>query len=39
MAKESECEYIITRNVNDFSKSPIAAITPQQFLTTVLNKK
>ena len=32
MAQISECDYIITRNVFDFKKSSVPAITPQLFI-------
>ena len=31
-AKKVKCEYIITRNVNDFTDSPVPAIAPADFL-------
>ena len=31
-AKRIKAEYIITRNVKDFAKSPVTAITPSDFL-------
>ena len=31
-AQACEAKYIITRNVRDFGKSPIAAVTPEKFL-------
>jgi len=33
VAKKSESDFIISRNVTDFVKSPIPAITPLDFLT------
>ena len=35
IAESSGCVAIITRNVTDFSKSPISAITPEEFLATL----
>jgi len=34
IAESSGCSHIITRNVTDFVKSPIEAITPEEFLAT-----
>ena len=31
-AQACEAKYIITRNVRDFAKSPVAAVTPEKFL-------
>lgn len=31
-AKRSKASFIVTRNVSDFAKSPVPAITPNQFL-------
>jgi hypothetical protein len=31
-AKNTECDYIITRNVSDFEQSPVPAVTPAEFL-------
>lgn len=31
-AQACEAKYIITRNVRDFGKSPIVAVTPEKFL-------
>ncbi len=33
VAKEQQCEYIITRNVQDFRNSPVKVITPEEFLS------
>lgn len=32
LAKQSGCEVILTRNVADFSRSPVPALTPAEFL-------
>jgi predicted nucleic acid-binding protein len=32
-AKRANCQYIVTRNKDDFSNSPVPAITPKKFLT------
>ena len=32
LAKSSNCSHIITRNISDFEKSPIPAITPEEFV-------
>jgi hypothetical protein len=37
--ESSECTSIITRNVTDFIKSPIPAMTPEEFLATLPNIK
>jgi predicted nucleic acid-binding protein len=34
IAESSGCTVIITRNVTDFKKSPIPAVTPEEFLAT-----
>ena len=34
-AKRIKAEYIITRNVKDFAKSPVTAITPSDFLKKI----
>ncbi len=39
IAESSGCESIITRNVNDFCKSPISPITPEEFLATLAEGK
>ena len=39
VAESSKCTSIITRNVTDFIKSPIPAITPEEFLITLPNSK
>src|SRR3990172_1619875 len=33
LAQTSNCDYIVTRNVPDFTGSPVRAITPADFLT------
>ena len=38
IAESSQCTTIITRNVTDFTKSPIPAITPEEFLASFPNK-
>ncbi|MDP6631581.1 MAG: PIN domain-containing protein [Kiritimatiellia bacterium] len=35
IAGSSKCTTIITRNVTDFKKSPIPAMTPEEFLATL----
>ena len=35
-ADESGCAWIITRNVEDFERSPVAALTPREFLAGTL---
>lgn len=32
LAEASQCDLIITRNVSDFANSPIAAMTPEEFV-------
>jgi len=32
-AKRTKMDYIITRNIKDFTNSPVPAITPEDFLT------
>jgi predicted nucleic acid-binding protein len=32
IARREKADYIITRNIKDYSKSPIPAITPEEFL-------
>jgi len=34
-AKAAEMECIVTRNVSDFKKSPVPAVTPEEFLEQV----
>lgn len=31
-ARDAGCDYIVTRNKPDFSKSPVPAITPEELL-------
>jgi len=31
-AEAAQCDYIVTRNINDFKNSPITALTPEEFL-------
>jgi predicted nucleic acid-binding protein len=31
-ARNAKCEYIITRNNQDFKRSPVPAVTPKEFL-------
>ena len=38
-AESSECTSIITRNVTDFIKSPIPAMTPEEFLAILPDSK
>lgn len=33
LAEVKNCNFIITRNISDFKKSPVKAITPEEFLT------
>ena len=33
-AEMANCDYIITRNVRDFTQSPVSAVTPDEFLAT-----
>lgn len=35
VAKRNRVDYIITRNVADFKKSPVSAITPDEFLRII----
>jgi predicted nucleic acid-binding protein len=35
IAEAARCDYIVTRNVPDFVNSPVRAITPGDFLTTL----
>jgi len=35
IAQREKADYIITRNIKDFSKSPIQAITPDMFLANI----
>ena len=39
IAESSGCAAIITRNITDFSQSPVPAITPEEFLATLPGKK
>jgi predicted nucleic acid-binding protein len=32
-AEASQCLYILTRNITDFEKSPVPALTPEEFLS------
>ncbi len=34
-AETAKCNCIITRNVSDFEKSPVTAMTPEEFLATL----
>ena len=34
-AKSWGADYIVTRNINDFAASPIAALTPSEFLSLI----
>jgi hypothetical protein len=36
MAQAGACDYIVTRNVQDFTGSPVPAITPMDFLALLL---
>ena len=38
-AREVNADYIITRNITDFSTSPIKAILPTDFLDMVLDNE
>jgi len=33
-AKRTDCQYIVTRNKDDYNNSPVPAITPKKFLTS-----
>ena len=33
VAETTACDYIVTRNITDFQKSPVKAITPEIFLS------
>lgn len=35
VAEASGCRYIVTRNNKDFTGSPVPAVTPTQFLTSL----
>ena len=37
LAEEADCDYIVTRNVSDFHKSQIQAITPEDFAIKHVN--
>lgn len=32
-ADRGECDYIVTRNLKDFTKSPVKAVSPKEFLS------
>ena len=34
-AENEKCDFIVTRNIGDFSVSPVKAITPEEFLDLV----
>lgn len=34
-AQKADCTFIVTRNTGDFSASPVAALTPAEFLTAL----
>ena len=34
-AEKAKCACVITRNVSDFQKSPVTAMTPEEFLATL----
>lgn len=36
VAKRNGCDYIVTRNLKDFSGSPIPAVSPQEFIQLAL---
>ncbi|HTG45074.1 MAG TPA: PIN domain-containing protein [Verrucomicrobiae bacterium] len=36
LAEASQCDYIVTRNLPDFSGSPVAAITPRDLLAILM---
>jgi predicted nucleic acid-binding protein len=36
LAEAGHCDHVVTRNVPDFKGSPVAALTPTQFLATAL---
>ena len=35
LAEASQCRHVITRNVGDFDRSPVPAITPEEFLASL----
>ena len=39
IAESAGCSVIITRNITDFSQSPVSAITPEEFIATRPDKK
>ena len=39
IAESAGCTAIITRNITDFRKSPIPAVTPEEFIATLPGKK
>ncbi len=39
IAESAGCTAIITRNIMDFRKSPVPAITPEEFIATLPSKK
>lgn len=34
-AESSVCEFIITRNISDFARSPVPALTPDEYLASL----
>ncbi|MGH7601058.1 MAG: PIN domain-containing protein [bacterium] len=38
LAEASQCDLIITRNVSDFANSPIAAMTPEEFVNRYVSQ-
>ena len=37
LSELTNCDFIITRNISDFKKSPIKALTPEEFLNIYTN--
>ncbi|MBR6084909.1 MAG: PIN domain-containing protein [Spirochaetales bacterium] len=38
VAARNRCDYIVTRNVKDFEKSPVPAITPEEFIPIAMRQ-
>lgn len=37
-AAAADCDYIVTRNVTDFARSPVPAVTPEELLSSLANE-